>query len=80
MEGSGIKEARELIDRLDDEIMRLLGKRLELCRKIGLAKKRAGTPLRDLERERQVLERAGRYRKVFEEIIRLCVEEQRSIE
>ncbi|NOZ31272.1 MAG: chorismate mutase, partial [Crenarchaeota archaeon] len=40
------------------------------------AKRRAGKPVRDPTREKQVLERAGRFRRVFEAIIELCIREQ----
>ena len=79
MEGPGVEEARRLIDNVDDAIIRLLDERLELCRRIGLKKKKLGSSLRDSKREREVLERAGRYRKVFEEIVRLCIEEQAKV-
>jgi monofunctional chorismate mutase len=79
VEGPGIEEARRAIDRIDEEIIRLLDARMEICREIGRAKRMAGAPIDDKEREERVLERAGDYRSVFREIIVLCKEAQREV-
>lgn len=76
MAAGEVEDLRRLIDGVDGEIVRLLEERMELCRRIGEAKRRVGRPLRDPEREAKVLERAGRFREVFKVIIDLCVREQ----
>ncbi|ACJ16628.1 chorismate mutase [Thermococcus onnurineus NA1] len=64
-----IKELRGEIDRIDEEIIKLLEKRLEVAREIGTLKAAAGLPIIDNEREREVLERAKKFRRIFEAII-----------
>lgn len=71
-----VEGLRRMIDEVDARIIRLLEERMELCRRIGLTKKAESLPVRDEAREREVLARAGRFRGVFAEIIRLCVQEQ----
>jgi len=71
-----IENIRLRIDSIDSQIITLLEERMKLCRRIKEAKRRAGKPVRDPTRERQVLERAGRFRRVFEAIIELCIKEQ----
>jgi len=79
MEGSWIEEARRSIDVIDQEILGLLEARMKLCRKIGEAKKERGYPITDPEREKEVLDRAGPYSRVFKEIIALCKEAQETL-
>lgn len=67
-----IEDIRLKIDEVDWEIIRLLEARMKLCRLIKEAKKKADLPLRDPQRERVVLERAGVYQPVFQAIIELC--------
>ena len=50
-----LEEVRAEIDRVDQQIIELLGKRAELVRSLGKFKK--GGPVRDPERERRVLEK-----------------------
>ena len=50
-----IEEYRARIDALDDDLIRLLNQRAQLAVEVGGLKRRAGTPLRDAEREHQVL-------------------------
>ena len=54
-----IRELREQIDRIDSEIVRLYGERMETTRRIGQYKKAHNLPVSDTEREREVLNRAG---------------------
>lgn len=51
-----LRETRELIDDIDRDLVRLLGRRAQLARRAGRAKADIGRPVRDPERERQVLE------------------------
>ena len=55
-----IQELRKEIDRIDSEIIRLYGERMETARRIGQYKKEHNLPVTDTEREREVLNRAGR--------------------
>ncbi len=50
-----LRETRELIDELDREILRLLGQRIHLARRLGRIKGASQLPLRDPAREREVL-------------------------
>lgn len=88
MEFSDIKKLREEIDRLDSEILKLLKKRVEVAKEILKVKKELGMPLRDITRERVILERVrvaadelGLNRSiletVFKNIIGLCLSAQR---
>ncbi len=64
-----IAELRRRIDELDREFLRLLDERVMVARKIGRVKGSLGLNVRDPEREREVLERAGEHRRVFEAIL-----------
>ena len=50
-------ELRKDIDKLDDEIVELLRKRIEIVKKIGEIKKEKGIPMRDKQREAEIIER-----------------------
>ena len=76
MAAGEVESIRRMIDRLDSEIMRLLKRRMELCRRMGAVKRAAGMPFRDHAREADILSRAGRFRGVYRAVIDLCVEEQ----
>ena len=54
-----IQELRNRIDRVDDELVRLYGERMELAREIGRYKRENGIPVLDTERERNLLNRVG---------------------
>jgi chorismate mutase len=73
------------IDRLNDEILDKLRERVEVALKIAEVKKRHDMPIVDRSREEKVLDRVGglaadrgldpeAVRRVFREIIDLCVE------
>lgn len=49
-----IQKLRKKIDEIDENILRLLGERSEICRSIGLLKKEQGMPIIDEYRETQV--------------------------
>ncbi|MEM3833422.1 MAG: chorismate mutase [Thermoprotei archaeon] len=69
---NNILKIRKQIDTIDDEIIRLLNKRMQLCKEIGELKKRMNMPIEDCKREIEVLQKAGIYKLVFKEIINLC--------
>jgi chorismate mutase len=49
-----VKQLRKKIDEVDEQILHSLSKRTELCKSIGLAKKKQGIPIKDLPRENDV--------------------------
>jgi chorismate mutase len=49
-----IKQFRKRIDEVDEQILRSLSKRTEICKSIGLLKKKHGIPIQDLPRESDV--------------------------
>ena len=76
MEKPSLAGLRRKIDEIDAEIVKLLQARMEVCRAIGEIKASMGLPVTDPRREKVVLERAGMFRDVFEEIIKLCKKAQ----
>ncbi len=52
-----LREARELIDEVDEELVNLLGRRAVLSKRAGQAKSGIGAPVRDPGRERELLDR-----------------------
>ena len=52
-----IRELREEIDRVDEELLRLLNRRARIAVEIGELKRRAGLPVLDPAREQEVLSR-----------------------
>ena len=54
-----IEELRKEIDRIDSDMIRLYGERLETARRIGQYKKEHHLPVTDPARERDVLNKAG---------------------
>ena len=77
MGGATLKDLRRRIDRVDRAILGLLEERMAICSEIGKIKAREGLPPEDPEREAEVLRRAGVFKKVYGEIVRLCKEVQR---
>jgi len=58
-DGDGLAQARAEIDRINDELVRLFVRRLDLSSKIASAKRAAGKPVTDPQREREILSRVG---------------------
>ena len=52
-----IKILRDNIDKIDDEIVTLLTKRMAYCKAVGEAKKSVSSPVTDLKREDEILNR-----------------------
>jgi|SRR5919107_937543 chorismate mutase len=75
-----IEDCREEIDRIDGELLRLLNRRARLALEVGELKARAGLPVKDEGREREVLHRSsaanagpladGSVARIFRRIIR----------
>ncbi|WP_367884506.1 chorismate mutase [Thermococcus sp. JCM 11816] len=69
---------RRRIDEIDWEILQLLQRRMEVARAIGgEAKLKLEMPVYDPDREREVLSRAGEFRRVFEAILEVSRDVQR---
>lgn len=56
----GIENWRAEIDSIDNELLRMINRRARLAVRVGMFKLRAGLPLWDRDREREVLARARR--------------------
>jgi len=80
---------RKEVDRIDDELVRLIAKRADTTAEIGLVKKKDKLKVRDVEREKQVLDRVGdlsgslgldpdQTRELFRQIISESVRTQRT--
>ncbi len=80
-----IRPHRETIDRLNNEIIKLLGERVQAALSIGEIKRKHGKPVVDKAREQAILDIIRKkaelnamdpdgLERIFKEIIRLCVE------
>ncbi len=76
MEKSSLDRLRKSIDDIDSQLMTLLEERIRICKEIGKLKSNLGMPLRDENREKAILERAGEFRLIFKQIIKECVKVQ----
>ncbi len=56
---AGLVEIREEIERVDRALLALIAERVELARRVGVAKRQAGLPILDPAREAAVVRRAG---------------------
>jgi len=72
VERAWVEALRRAVDLVDEGIVGLLKARMKLCEALARAKAVEGVPLRDFSRESVVLERAGEFREVFEEVMKLC--------
>ncbi len=54
-----IQELRKEIDEIDRQIVNLYCRRMETAVRIGEEKRKRGLPVRDAERERELLDRVG---------------------
>jgi chorismate mutase len=54
---NGLREFRERLDPIDNEIARLLGERFQICREVAHFKSRHGIPMMQPERVAEVRER-----------------------
>ncbi len=78
-----LPELRSVVDQIDDELIGLLERRASLVDEVASAKREAGLPLHDPDRERLVLERLGARAKgkfpaqaieaVYREIMSACL-------
>jgi chorismate mutase len=76
---------RQNIDRLNVEIISKIKERVDVAIEIGIIKKKHGKPIKDIERERQILNKVRKIsnayeinpdviERIFREIIQLCVD------
>ena len=83
MTNDSLKELRDIIDTLDDELLELLQRRASVAIEVGRIKDRTDLPLEDRAREKQVLDRLSNkslarplskeaVHEVFSAVIRTC--------
>jgi monofunctional chorismate mutase len=81
-----LKDWRNEIDLIDDEIIRLINQRTRIVKKIGTLKAKAGLPINDPAREKQILEKIylaqnlGSEKKSISGIYRKILHESRQIQ
>jgi chorismate mutase len=74
---------RKRIDEIDDQILKALSERVEVCKQIGEIKKQRGLPVRDQSRECEVYSKAkekaakfqlepARIEALYREIVNMC--------
>lgn len=79
-----IEEHRKRIDEIDEKILRLLEERVAEAHMIGEEKRKAGKPISDPAREKEVLEKVTKStklekeftKKLFKMIVEYCRNEQ----
>jgi chorismate mutase len=54
---TAVRKLRQQIDVVDNQIIRLLSRRFQLSRQMGILKKKTGTSIIDTSREKQIFER-----------------------
>lgn len=80
---------RRKIDKIDEEILNFLKKRVEICKSIGEIKREHRIPIRDLKREEEryayIIKRAAeleldpqKTKEIYQEIIAICTDVQES--
>jgi chorismate mutase len=85
-----ISTLRRRIDRIDDEILRLLNKRVKTSKSIFLVKQEIAAPAKDYERESEVYLRVVRkasefglnpeeIKSIYKRIIAMCVRAEKSV-
>ncbi len=78
-----IQRLRKRIDRIDENILQLLGERSEICRSIGILKKEQGLPVIDTFRENEVFSNikvkaadfgldANQVEGIYRQIVNMC--------
>jgi len=78
-----ISELRKRIDKVDDQILIALCKRVRVCKAIGAAKRKQSIPIKDQYRENEVFKRInekcahlgldlGQVEAVYREIVNMC--------
>jgi chorismate mutase len=86
-----IQKLRKRIDEIDEQILRFLGERAEICRSIGLLKKEHSIPVTDASRENEVYAKirgkaadfglgAEQVEVIYRQIVNMCSSVQESKE
>ena len=65
MKDSEIKKLRKHVDQVDKGIVSLLNKRFNLIERIGIYKKKNNVSVRDVQREKEMMEERKRWAKVY---------------
>lgn len=87
----GLNEHRSEIEKIDEQIIRLINRRIGISKKIFEAKRVEGKPISDPERERRVLSQAmdlatelnldaGAVKTIFETLIAMSVNKQQELQ
>ncbi|MEI8004312.1 MAG: chorismate mutase [Methanothrix sp.] len=87
----GLQEHRSEIERIDEQIIRLIYQRISISKKIFEAKRAEGKPISDPEREKRVLSQAmdlatelnldaGAVKSIFETLIMMSVNKQHELQ
>jgi chorismate mutase len=87
----GLQEHRSEIEGIDEQIIRLIDKRIGISKKIFEAKRAEGKPISDPQREKMVLSRAmdlatelnldaGAVKSIFETLIMMSVNKQHELQ
>ncbi len=80
----GLAGCRQEIDRIDEELVRLLTERFLVGQRIGKIKRESGQPIRDPEREKRVLQSRGdmspAYRDAVEAVFTAIMAQTREVE
>ena len=87
----GLQEHRSEIEQIDEQIIRLIDRRIGISRKIFEAKRTEGKPISDPLREKQVLSRAmdlaternldaGAVKTIFETLITMSLNKQQELQ
>jgi len=83
-----VSKLRKRIDEIDEQILRLLKERVDVCENIGILKRERGVPVRDRNRENKQYTRiaglasilglnAQDARAVYNRIIAMCIRVQK---
>jgi chorismate mutase len=87
----GLQEHRSEIEEIDEQIIRLIHRRIGISKKIFEAKRAEGKPISDPEREKRVLSQAmdlatelnldtGAVKSIFETLILMSVNKQHELQ
>lgn len=82
-----LEKLRKEIDKIDENLVLLLGRRFDLVKKIALIKKKLNLPITDINRERQILERSKKINQnldlnpeFIEKILKLIIVESKRLQ
>lgn len=67
---SELEALRRKIDKLDDELIKILNQRFSTVGKIMKFKREKGLPKEDKKREKEILNKAGKLKPIFEAIFK----------